>query len=71
MLNVASQPWTFPDAPPSSYEYNSEEESQLPDRHYYEQAPVNDNNFHFDSTQSQQPSSGIVSLHHISPPTDI
>ena len=71
MSNIALQPRSFPDAPPSLYDYNSEEESQLPDCHYHEHAPGDDDNFSFEGTQSSHPGGGIVSLYHISPPTDI
>ena len=55
--------------PLSASGYNSDEEqSQLPEHHYYGHVPLapandNDNDFLFESTQRSQPASGTVSLH--------
>ena len=55
--------------PLSASGYNSDEEqSQLPEHHYYGHVPLapandNDNDFPFESTQCSQPASGTVSLH--------
>ena len=67
--NITSQPQAFSDTPPS-HEYDFEE-SQTPNHWYYDQAPTKDNEFCFESTQSQQPSGDTVSLQCILLPTHI